>query len=69
MEEDIIVYDYADMNNNDLSDEAISRKEFKWPVVDGLVRIPYEITLRITKEKQENITRAIDEYSEKTCVR
>ena len=65
-EDDIIVYDYT---NGDNVDEAISHKNFMWPVVDGLVRIPYEITLRITPEKQQNITRAMNEYSEKTCVR
>ena len=69
MESDIIVYDAIDENNILMSGEAISQEEYKWPLVNGLVRIPYETSLWITEDKMKNITRAMDEYSNKTCVR
>ena len=69
LEGDIIVYNDFDDTNEGFSGEAISNDEYKWPVRDRVVHVPYTISRRITNEKLNNITRAIQEYSSKTCVR
>ena len=51
------------------SGEAISNDAYKWPVRDGVVHVPFTISRRMDNEKLDNITRAIKEYSSKTCVR
>ena len=69
LEGDIVMYNDVEYQSDELVGEAISQEAYKWPMIDGLVQIPYETTLRITDEKMENITKAMEEYSRKTCVR
>ena len=69
LEGDIIVYNDFDDTNGDYRGEAISNDAYKWPVRDRVVHVPYTISRRMTTEKLNDITRAIQEYSSKTCVR
>ena len=69
MEGDIIVYNDFDDTIEGYHGEAISNDAYKWPVRDRVVHVPYTISRRMTNEKLENITRAINEYSSKSCVR
>ena len=68
LEGDIILYDDIEGLDDSFGD-AISNEDFKWGLVDGLVRVPYEISSYIYDDLKENITMAIDEYTNKTCVR
>ena len=49
--------------------DAISNENFKWDLVNGVVHVPYEISGYIYDDLKENITLAIAEYTNKTCVR
>jgi len=69
LEGDIIVYNDIDDTNEGYLGEAISNDEYKWPVRDRVVHVPYTISRRMTNEKSDDINRAIQEYSSKTCVR
>ena len=68
LEGDIILYDDIEGLEDNFAD-AISNENFKWDLVNGLVNVPYEISNYIYDDLKENITMAIEEYANKTCVR
>ena len=68
LEGDIILYDDIEGLDEHFAD-AISNEDFKWNLVNGLVHVPFEISSYIYDDLKENITKAIEEYTNKTCVR
>ena len=68
LEGDIILYDDIE-GLEDYIGDAISNENFQWSLVNGLVHVPYEISSYIYDDLKENITMAIQEYTNKTCVR
>ena len=68
MEGDMILYDDIEGLKGSFND-AIMNENFKWNLVNGVVHVPYEISGYIYDDLKENITLAIAEYTNKTCVR
>merc|ERR1712038_1159565 len=63
VEDDILIYDNQD-------DSVLSKKESNlWAKHEGYVKIPYEIEREANTGEISEIERAIQEYTNKTCIR
>ena len=63
VEDDILIYDNQD-------DSVLSKKESNlWAKHEGYVKIPYEIEKEANTGEISEIEKAIQEYTNKTCIR
>ena len=72
-EGDIIVYGDEEVNDYDILEDVISKRDALWhDAFDadlGIVKIPYLIDDNVDSQTRMKINGAVKEFDEKTCIR
>ena len=55
--------------NGEIGLKAFNEFANRWPKTGNVVKIPYTVTSGFSSNERAYITRAITEYSKKTCIR
>ena len=74
----MIIYDGPDFEDDEgvYFNDVISQKQYMWELENGIVTIPYELSIKFDnenypekQEKKEWILRAMQKYNDETCIR
>ena len=69
VEDDILIYDQQDVSYKTLEDVSFEEKASLWAKKEGYVKIPFEIEKEAHPYEVSEIEKAIQEFTNNTCIR
>ena len=69
VEDDILIYDQLDVSYKTLEQGTFKDSASLWPKIEGHVKIPYEIEKEANPDEVSEIEKAIQEFTNNTCIR